>query len=269
MIGKQRRLARLFDKNSNKTVIVPIDHGVTSGPIEGLECIEKTLQDLISGGVNAIIGHKGILKSNHKILRNTPFILHLSASTKYNEDPNHKVIVNGIENAIELGADAVSIHVNIGSRHESEMLKDFGLISAQCDKHGIPLIAMMYARGRKIKNEKDKEVVKHAARIGYELGADIIKIPYTGDIDSFKEVVESCQIPIIVAGGSKTDDKASLSLVMDAICAGASGVAIGRNAFQRKNVAEYVKAVCDIVHGRSNFDEICAKLKVKNENIDS
>jgi fructose-bisphosphate aldolase/2-amino-3,7-dideoxy-D-threo-hept-6-ulosonate synthase len=249
MIGKQVRMERIIDRNSGKTVIIPMDHGVTVGPIKGLENMKEAINKAAEGGANAIILHKGIVGIGHRSGgKDVGLIIHLSASTSLGPDPNHKVIVCSVEEAIRLGADAVSIHVNIGADDEAKMLKDMGEISKECNKWGMPLIAMMYPRGKKIKDEKDVEVVKLAARVGAELGADIVKTNYTGSIESFKQVVNGCPVPVIIAGGSKGDELDTLKMIEDALKAGAAGVAMGRNSFQHENPTKFINAVYEVVH---------------------
>lgn len=262
MIGKQIRMQRIMDRNTGKTVIIPMDHGVTVGPIKGLENMKDTINKVAEGGANAIVLHKGIVGVGHRSSgRDVGLIIHLSASTSLGPDPNHKVIACTVKEAVRLGADAVSIHVNIGAEDEAEMLKDMGEISRQCNKWGMPLLAMMYPRGKKIKDEKDVEVVKLAARVGAELGADIVKTNYTGDINSFKKVVEGCLVPVIIAGGSKGNDADCLKMIEDAMKAGAAGVAMGRNSFQHNNPTKFVKAVCEVIHKGKSSKEACKLLR--------
>ena len=262
MIGKQIRMQRIMDRNTGKTVIIPMDHGVSVGPIKGLEDMKKTVGAVADGGTNAIVLHKGIVSAGHRSGgKDVGLIVHLSASTSAGPDPNHKVIVCGVEEALRLGADAVSIHVNVGADDEAEMLKDMGKIARECNKWGVPLLAMMYPRGKKIKNEKDVEVVKLAARVGAELGADIVKTNYTGSVESFKKVVEGCPVPVIIAGGSKGDELTCLKMIEDAMKAGAAGVAMGRNSFQHENPSKFVKAVCAVIHGGKSAKEAIKLIK--------
>jgi fructose-bisphosphate aldolase/2-amino-3,7-dideoxy-D-threo-hept-6-ulosonate synthase len=102
----------------------------------------------------------------------------------------------------------------------------------------------------------------HAARVGAELGADIIKTNYTGDPDSFKDVIRSCPVPVIIAGGPKANTDAEvMKMVEDAISAGASGVSIGRNVFQHKNPAEMTRAISKVVHEGMSMEEAMELLK--------
>ena len=113
----------------------------------------------------------------------------------------------------------------------------------------MPLLAMMYPRGKKITNQYGVEVVKHAARIGAELGADIIKTNYTGNLDTFREVVSGCPVPVVMAGGPKTKTNEEFcQMVYDSIQAGGAGVAAGRNVFQHEHPTKMVRVLCGIVH---------------------
>jgi fructose-bisphosphate aldolase/2-amino-3,7-dideoxy-D-threo-hept-6-ulosonate synthase len=252
MIGKKIRLERIMDRDSGNTVIVPLDHGVSVGPIEGLENLAKTVDDVAKGGADAVLMHKGMIQWGHRGYgADIGLIIHLSAGTNLGPDPNDKVLVGKVVEAVQLGADAVSIHVNVGAEDESRMLADFGKVARECREYGMPLLAMMYPRGKDIKDSHDVKYVKHVARIGAELGADIIKTVYTGDKKTFKEVVEGCPAPIVIAGGPKIDSDAALfKMIEDAIDCGAKGVSIGRNVFQAKDRVEITRKICKIVHGR-------------------
>ena len=145
------------------------------------------------------------------------------------------------------------------------MLQDLGRISASCREWGMPLVAMMYPRCKKIDEqggEHNVEVVKLAARCGAELGADIIKTNYTGDPDSFKEVTKGCPAPVVIAGGPKMDtDRDILEMVHGAIEAGGAGTSIGRNIFQHESPVKIVRAIAAIVHGGADTEEALKELK--------
>jgi len=262
-IGKSIRMERIMNRNTGKTVIVPMDHGVSVGPIEGLIDMSKTVNMVADGGANAVLGHIGLPKFGHRHYgKDIGLILHLSASTTLSPIPNKKVLVNTVENALRFGADGVSVHINIGDDEEAQMLNDFGKIAVECSYWGMPLIAMMYPRGKNIKNENELEVVKLAARVGAELGADFVKTNYTGDPDSFAKVIEGCPAPVLIAGGSKLNENEMFEAIEGAMKAGAKGLSIGRNVFQHKNPALFVKAACALVH-----ENITAKeaLKILND----
>ena len=258
-IGKKRRLSRIF-RNDGKTVIIPMDHGVSIGPVKGLVNMQWIADKLISGGADAIVVHKGIASKVN--FGKMGLIIHLSGSTSLGPDPHWKVQVCSIKQALRLGADGISIHVNVGSLQEPKMLKYFGKIADEAAEYGVPLLAMMYPRGPKIQNEHDVELVKHAARLGAELGADIVKTNYTGSIKSFKEVIESCPVPVVIAGGPKAKNEVEfLNMVYNSIEAGAVGVSIGRNVFQHENPAAMVRALNAIVHENSDVESALKILK--------
>lgn len=257
MLGKDVRMERIINRNSGRTIIVPMDHGVSAGPINGLINMKETVNAVANGGANAVIMHKGLIRASHRRYgKDVGLIVHLSASTSLSPHPNTKTIVCTVEEAIKFGADAISIHINIGDEMERVMLKDMGDIARLANDWGMPLIAMVYPRGKDVKDEYDVKVVKHSARVGGELGADIVKVSYTGTPESFHEVIESCPIPVVIAGGPKMNsDHDILKMVYGATKAGGAGVSIGRNIFQHRNVEAIVRAISKVVHENSSVEE--------------
>jgi class I fructose-bisphosphate aldolase len=261
LLGKKIRMERILNRNTGKTVIVPMDHGVTVGPIPGIMNIRAAIDRVSEGGANAIVAHKGLVEKGHRRKgKDIGLIIHLSASTTMSPSPHAKTLVCSVEEAIKLGADAVSIQVNLGNGDEKEMLKDFGRVSYDARTWGIPLLAMMYPRGEQVKNEFDPQAVAHAARVGDEMGADIVKVSYTGSPETFSRVVEGCGVPVVIAGGPKmSSDMEILEMVHGAMSAGAAGVSIGRNIFQHENPAAILRSVSGIVHDSKKVDE-CLEL---------
>ncbi len=263
MTGKLIRMERIINRASGKTVIVPMDHGITLGPIHGLENMKDTVAKMVAGGANAIVLHKGIVRAGHRRGgEDVGLIIHLSASTSLSPSPNTKVPVCSVEEALRLGADAVSVHVNLGAEDDHRMLEFLGDTSEACHYWGMPLLAMIYTRGRQIENEFDVKYVKHAARAAAELGADIVKVNYTGSPETFREVIEGCPVPVVIAGGEKVEtDEDLLNMVSGSLEAGAIGVSIGRNAFQHANPEAVVKAISMMVHGGISAEEAKAAIK--------
>jgi len=263
MIGKSIRIERIINRNSRRTVMVPMDHGITLGPIEGLQDMKKTVNSVVEGGANAIILHKGIVSAGHRGYgEDVGLILHLSASTALSPDPNEKRLVSTVEEALAMGADAVSVHVNLGADAEPRMVSDLGRVSKDCARWGMPLLAMMYTRGEKIRNPFAVENVKHAARVGAELGADIIKVVYTGSPETFAEVVEGCPVPVAIAGGERMEtEEELLEMVAGSLEGGGMGVSIGRNVFQHHDPARMVRAISAMVHENATVADAMAVLK--------
>jgi len=258
VIGRDIRLNRIL--KDKKMLCIPMDHGISNGPIHGLEDPHTIIYQCQGSGLTCVLINKGIIKT---LPRPTTvgLIAHLSASTSLGPCPNKKVLMGSVEEALRLGADAVSVHINIGAKEEPEMLQTLGMISEQCTQWSIPLIAMMYPRGENIKDPHDPDVIAHAARIGAEAGADIVKAVYTGDIISFRKVTRSCPVPIGIAGGPKVNtDKEIIRMCADAMEAGAKGVTFGRNIFQHKNPAAIVKALSKVVMDDRNPEEVIEEL---------
>jgi fructose-bisphosphate aldolase/2-amino-3,7-dideoxy-D-threo-hept-6-ulosonate synthase len=245
VFGKQVRLSRLTELG--KMVCVPLDHGFTNGPIKGIEDPEATVRELEKERVTAILAHKGIIKS---LVRPpaTGIILHLSASTTLGPSPNRKLLISSVEEGLRLGVDGISIHINVGSKEEPEMLQQLGQVADTCDEYQMPLLAMMYPRGELVKNAEDPEVVAHAARIGAEAGADVVKTIYTGQEATFRSVVRRCPVPVVIAGGPRAESDLDVLLMAEgAMRAGAMGVTFGRNVFQHESPRLMVRALRRVV----------------------
>ena len=251
--GKQVRMGRITKKG--RMLCIPMDHSFTIGPVAGLEDPEEMIVKVAKGGATAFLVQKGIIKAMKKPVP-IGMIMHISASTNLGMAPNRKMLNSSVVEGLRLGADAISIHVNMGSKEEPEMLEQLGMVADQCDDYQVPFVAMMYPRGENIKDASDPEVVAHVARVGAESGADIVKTVYTGDAKSFREVVRKCPVPVVLAGGAKVEtDLEILRLADDVMKAGAMGVTFGRNVFQHRNPTSIVRALRQVVIERSSVEE--------------
>jgi len=241
-----------------------MDHGMGLGPIRGLVDLPETVDKVAEGGANAVLGHVGLPLFGHRRYgKDIGLIMHLSASTSLSPDPDSKVLITPVEDALKMGADAVSVHINIGAESECEMLQGLGMTASKCREWGMPLLAMMYPRGKKIDPQNSPEHVKLAARAAAETGVDIVKTNYTGDIDSFREVTEGCPVPVVVAGGPRMDTTGQiLELVRDSIEGGGAGVAIGRNVFQAEDPTMMVRAISMMVHQDYEVKELMRELRM-------
>lgn len=259
-LGKQVRLERIVNREDRRTIIVPMDHGVTNGAVDGLMDMREAVNDMATGGADAVLMHKGLIRCSHRSAgKDVGLIVHLSASTMLTPNANTKTLVGTVEEGIRHGADAVSVHVNLGDPNERLMLADLGKVAAACDDWHMPLLAMMYARGPEVANSFDPKIVAHCARVGVELGADIVKVSYTGDIESFADVVSGCCVPVVIAGGERMDStRQVLRMVYDSIKAGGAGVSMGRNVFQHPRRVKLMRALRAIVHENSDVDQALA-----------
>ena len=259
--GLQIRLNRIL--RNGKMLCIPMDHGISSGPIKGLEDPHNVIYTCQHYGLTSVIVNRGILKT----LPKPPAIgvlVHYSSSTSLSKSPNRKMLTGSVEDALRLGADGVSLHINIGGKEEPEMLEQLGKIAADCHKWDMPLLAMMYPRGENIKDPHEPEIVAHVARIGAEMGADIVKTVYTGDYDSFASIIKSTPVPIVIAGGPKAKtDKDVLEMTEEAMRAGAKGVTYGRNIFEHKRPDRMTEALAGIIFRKETAKEAAKRLDKK------
>lgn len=260
-LGKKIRLNRIFDHESRRTVIVPIDDSLIFGPTGGLARLGPTIRQIASGKPDAVLAFSGAFRHHPGSFLDVPGILNLTASTVRSAHTRKKR-VSKVEWALAMGMDAVAAHVNVTSTFESEMIESLGGIANDCERFGMPLMAIMYPRRESDRGDYNYQdlrdtnrgqfaaLVAHAARIGVELGADIVKTVFTGDAESFRAVVQASEpVPVVVAGGPVVDPVRVCENAHAAVKAGAAGVSFGRNVFHRERASDYVLALKRIVHG--------------------
>ncbi|MFJ8964387.1 2-amino-3,7-dideoxy-D-threo-hept-6-ulosonate synthase [Lentzea sp. NPDC102401] len=242
---KALRLRRLSRPQDDRYLFVPLDHSVSDGPVVPRDRWQELIRAVVQGGADAIIVHKGRVRTiEPAVLGGCALIVHLSAGTAHMADANAKVLVGEVDEALRLGADAVSVHVNIGSDTESRQLTDLGAVAAACDSWNVPLVVMAYARGPRVADPRDPALLAHVVNIAADLGADIVK---TNLADDMTEVVASCPIPVIVAGGPASTNSLA-GHASAAMAAGCSGLAVGRRVFTSPAPMQLVAELASIVH---------------------
>ena len=248
--GRDARLARIG--TGERYLVVPMDHGITLGPVTGLADIESTIEAVTRGGADAVLTQKGVAPRVHEATTDAGYIVHLNGSTAIGPDQSDKRPTGTVEDAIRAGGDAVSVHINVGSEHEPEQLNFLGEVSSRAAEFGLPVLAMTYARGHDVRDRSDPEGyaddLAHAVRLGEELGADLVKTAYSGTPETFERVVEATRLPVLIAGGSKGTDRETLSMVGGAMDAGAAGVSMGRSIFQHERPGAITTAIAAVVH---------------------
>ncbi|MDQ2049887.1 2-amino-3,7-dideoxy-D-threo-hept-6-ulosonate synthase [Natronolimnohabitans sp. A-GB9] len=254
--GTEARLDRIGTDGSY--VIVPMDHGITIGAVQGLKDIESTIDGVTSGGADAVLTQKGIASRVHENKNGKGYIVHLNGSTTIGPDENDKRMTGTVEEAVRAGADAVSFHINVGSDHEPDQISQLAEVTEAADRLGMPVLAMAYARGPGVDPE-DPEALGHAVRLAEELGADIVKTGYSGDAESFQHVVESTRLPVVIAGGSKGTDRETVEMVRGVMDAGGAGVSMGRSIFQHEDPEAIARAVAGVVHDDLPTEEALAR----------
>jgi fructose-bisphosphate aldolase/2-amino-3,7-dideoxy-D-threo-hept-6-ulosonate synthase len=243
--GTAARLDRIG--TDGRYVTVPMDHGITLGPVKGLKDIESTIDAVTRGGADSVLTQKGIADRVHGNRNDAGYIVHLNGSTVIGPDSNDKRTTGSVKSAIRAGADAVSFHFNVGSDYEPEQMSELAEVTEEAAEYGIPVLGMTYARGPGIEGD-DPEALGHAVRLGEELGADLIKTGYSGDAESFEHVCESTSLPVLIAGGSPDGDLSALQDVRGAMDAGGAGVSMGRTIFQHDDPEKMARAVSLVVH---------------------
>jgi len=252
MIGKQLRLRRMLNENSNKSIVLPLDHGMTLGPIAGIENIGNFMQTMGGQAPNAYVLHRGELVRFHGLIpKGCGVFMHLSASIGFSPNREEKVLVGTVEEAVRLGADGVSIHVNLGNAQDLNMLRDAGKVAEACMVWGLPLLMMAYPK-EPMNGLSGREIIErvgHCIRVCEELGADLVKVPMpAGDMDEFLDIVGSSSIPVLVAGGEKTGND-YIGQVKKLMSGKIAGLCVGRNVFQHSNPKAVLEELHAVVHG--------------------
>ncbi|WP_049972643.1 2-amino-3,7-dideoxy-D-threo-hept-6-ulosonate synthase [Haladaptatus cibarius] len=257
--GIDARLARIG--TDGRILNVPMDHGITIGATPGLKRIEDTIDAVTRGGADSVLTQKGLARRVHPNKNGKGYIIHLNASTTLGPDTNDKRVTGTVAEAVRLGADAVSLHMNVGSDSEPKQIEQLAGITRDAAEYGMPVLAMTYARGPGV-DEDNADQAGHAVRLAEEVGADVAKTGYTGSAQSFKEVVNSTELPVIMAGGNPQSDRDMLENVRGAMDAGAAGVSMGRSIFQHEDPEAMTRAVSSIVHSDNGVDESLERAKL-------
>lgn len=256
-LGKKVRMNRLLSKDDGHYLGITVDHAIARGVLKGLDTIDDTLAKLVAGGPDAITMHKGIAENCFsQYAGKIPLIVKCSSFSPY--QPDLDTVVTDVEEAVRLGADAVSAGCIVCGDTQPSQLAAMGKIAKDAASFGMPLVAHIYPRGNRItKDDFYKEkYIAYAARVGAELGVDIVKTSYTGDIESFSRVVEACPAKLVVAGGEPDKDIASyFQMTHDVLDAGAIGVTYGRFVFQYHDPISLIKAISSMIHGKASVKE--------------
>lgn len=244
MTGIEVRLRRIF-REDDRSVVVALDHAQFQGAIPGLESMRSIVKQVVAGGADGVILNPGAARDCAEIYagRCALIVRVTGASTSYNPAFDYHRQICSIEQAVALGADAVIAMGFVGNEGEVGSLALLSEIADTCHRFGVPLIAEMLpaAEGK----FQDADWIGLAARVGYELGADIIKA-YTTGTDADVQIISNCLLPFLAAGGPKSSNPAAIA--SQAIARGAAGVAFGRNVFGGENPEQVVRDLVGAVH---------------------
>ena len=248
--GLKNRISKIINPLDNRALMLAVDHGYFLGPTEKLENPEKTIKPIMRY-CDSLMLTRGVQRTSVDAAYPIPIVLRVSGgSSIIGEDLSNEQITTSIKEAIRLNASAVAMSIFVGSKYEHQTIVNLGKLVNEAVEYDIPVLAVT-AVGKEI-GQKDARYLSLACRIAAEQGAHIVKTYYC---ENFERVVESCPVPIIVAGGKKIPERDALELTYNSIKGGAVGVDMGRNIWQSENPVPMIRAVRAIVHGNANVDE--------------
>ena len=244
-----------------RSLILAYDHGIEHGPREFDErSVDPSyIMELAGkGGFNGLVFQKGLAETYYD--GSVPLILKLNGKSELVEGEPVSRQICSVDEAVSLGAKAVGYTVYLGSAHESIMLQELGDIVEEAHLMDLPVMVWMYPRGGRVKIDTAKEIVAYAARAGLEVGADAVKIKYSGDVESFRWAVRCAgKVKVFMSGGPKANTpKDFLKQVREVMDAGATGVAVGRNVWQDTDPLRVARMLKSIVIENNSLEDAIA-----------
>jgi DhnA family fructose-bisphosphate aldolase class Ia len=261
-LGKKIRMNRLVNKKTGRLLAITVDHAIARGVLPGLEKIEETIEKVMQGNPDSLTMQKGIAEKCFAPYAGgeTGLILKATSFSPYQEA--YDTPTADVEEAVRLGADAISVGVLVGGKDQPGMITHLAKITKEAASLGMPVVSHIYPRGEYIKDTKAYENVRYAVRVAAELGVDIIKTTYPGNPDDFRKVVEACPAMVVVAGGSPGKDiRSYFQMTRDVIDNGGGGVTYGRFVWQHETPGLVVKALAALIHDNASVEEA---LKIVN-----
>lgn len=272
-LGKEFRLKRVIDENTNTSVIVALDHGMTSPVfLSGLFDMKKRVKEAMDGGADVIMMSKGFAHITYEEFRkDRSWAMLLTASASGTGKIGVNARIGTVEEALILGADAVVVFVPLQTEYEKDVLEFVAQVGRDCEKYGLVFIAeaeypTTYATLDELKGKWGVDYLMRNARMCAELGADIVKVNWSGDPDSFAKIIQATKVPVVVAGGTRVPDEELLIRMEQAKKAGAIGCSVGRNIFQHENPFAMTRAIVRIFKENYSADEAFKELKASISN---
>ena len=255
--GMQNRLSRIINPKTGHCVMLAVDHGYFQGPTTGLKNLGKTVIPLLPYA-DALMITRGALRNWIPPEIEKPIVLRVSGGQSILKELSNEIITTSIQDAVRINASAITCSVFIGGEYEKQSLENLSKIINEGEDYGIPVLAVT-AVGKEM--VRDSRYLSLASRICIEIGAHMVKTYYC---ENFSEVVEVCgNVPVVIAGGKKIEEKTALQMAYDAVKDGATGVDMGRNIFQSDNPVGMIKAVRAIVHENKTVDQALGIYKKK------
>jgi fructose-bisphosphate aldolase, class I len=249
--GKNLRWSRLINHRTSRGLIVPVDHGLTYGPISGLGSINEIARCLSHPAITGTIAHKGMVArlANAGVLAGKGVMVHLNGMSSIAEAPDTKRMLTSIESAIRLGADAVSLQLNFTEDNSAHNLTLLGTVVDEAQRYCLPVLAMIYDKTQQ-ENGKRIERIRHLMRIGYELGVDAVKTEAPESLMDVPALLDGLvqEMAIFFSGGTLKSDSQLLAVAQAVVDNGGAGLCIGRNVFQRKDPVPFLDQIAAVLN---------------------
>jgi class I fructose-bisphosphate aldolase len=262
-LGKAIHIARLRNPKSERILTVAIDHAPSYGVLNGLEDVQRVVDEVASARPDAMLMMKGVVErcfGPHA--GQVAAILKCSTISPYH--PERDVRVSSVEDALRLGADGIAMALTVGSADQAQLLSDLGALVREAERVGLPVIVHAYPCGECVPPEERYSVerVAYASRLAMELGVDVVKTFYTGSAETFARVVEIAAPALVVAaGGPRLETDADvLQMAYDVVRAGAAGITFGRNIWQSGDTRGMIEALKRVVHEGGSVGEALKRL---------
>jgi fructose-bisphosphate aldolase, class I len=248
-LGKQIRLNRLLNQKSGRLLAITVDHPITRGIMPGLVDIRTTMKNVVEGGPDAITMHKGIAEKVFAPYAGRSAMIMKATAYSVHYHPTYDTPVADVDEAVRMGADAISVGCIVGGPDQAQQLTFMGQIAKAAGTVGMPLVAHIYPKGALIKDQHDANAMAYAVRAGAELGVDIIKTMWTGSAKSFRSVVEACPAMVALAGGEMGETLEDyLRMTREALDVGLGGVTYGRFVWQHPHTTAVIKSLAALIH---------------------
>jgi fructose-bisphosphate aldolase, class I len=249
-VGKRVRWSRFVRAASGRSLIVPIDHGLTLGPIDGLSGVDEIGRRLRSTAIDGVVAHKGLVArlGAAGLLAGRGVMVHLNGATAIGEAPDTKGLLTSVETAVRLGADGVSLQVNFRPDNHAHNLGVLGCVVDEAERYGLPVLAMVYPVGAVDDERAAMTRHRHYLRIAYELGVDAVKTAPPVHLEDIPLLLDGVDdLAVLFSGGSLTSDESLMSLAKAVATAGAGGLCVGRNVFQRPEPDAFLAGIREVL----------------------
>jgi fructose-bisphosphate aldolase, class I len=255
-VGKLVRMNRIFSHPSGRLCSVAVDHlmGYGAGLPAGLRHIKTTLAALVAAQPDAVTMHKGIAASAWSpYAGKLPLIIQTTGARP--DDSAREQFADALD-VVRLGADAVAVAAFVRGATEGPALRAVADCVREAAAYDIPVICHIYPRNEDKTISFAPEDIAWAARCAVEVGADVVKTPYCGDIAAYRQIIDDCPVPLVAAGGPKADTlRAALEMFADVVKSGARGATIGRNVWGFEQIGAAVRAFKAVIHDGKTADE--------------